>query len=423
MRIKIFFVALLATFFVFNTNSHAQKAAVITDTVLMNPGYTHEVYYSLTSGTKASVLRNQWDIAFRTAILSASIITNDGSGVVLYTYPKSDTSGWNALDTAGINNWKKLYNSGADWEMGAFNTHTKGQFDYGWGVYNVVTHNLTGDSIYVVKLRNGQFVKLIISGKASAQNKYTIKYANLDGQGEKQSVIDCAPFTSRNFLGYSISDSKVIDFETIDANSWDLLFTKYMYKYPDGTPYNVTGVLSNYNTGVNKFHPVAPDFRLWSAETMDSSRTAIGYDWKYLDNSFAYHIVDSLVYFVQDKSGNIHKLAFKEFSGSAKGRIVLEREAISAAGKNENKYFALQATVYPNPVQDFVNLIINPEKVSELHVSISDISGRQVFSAYYPVQPEMLNTIQIHSSGLPTGVYMFKAQAKDKVYFQKIVKH
>lgn len=422
MKKSAFFVALLATMIAVGFNAKAQKSTVITDTVLMNSGYSNEVYYSLTNGNKASVLRNQWDIAFRTAILSASIITNDGSGVVLYTYPKSDTSGWSSVDTSGLSSWKALYNSGSDWEMGAFNTNSKGQFDYGWGVYNVTTHNLTGDSIYILKLRNGQFQKLIISGKASSLNKYTIKYASLDGMSEKQSIIDCSPYTTRNFIGFSIPESKVVDFETIDANSWDLLFTKYTYKYPDGFPYTVTGVLSNYNTGVNKFHPVAPDFRLWSPETMDSSRTAIGFDWKYLDNSFMYHVVDSSVYFVQDKGGNIHKLVFKEFSGSSKGRIVFEKEKISAAGRDENSALKLEAAVYPNPVSDAINLLVNPSESEKLTVSILDISGRLLLQENFVVQPNVLTSIQVQAAQFPSGIYIFHVVAGQKTFIQKLIK-
>lgn len=422
MKKSAFFVALLATTLALNIQLQAQKSNIVTDTVLMNAGYANEVYYSMSSGTKASVLRNQWDIAFRTAILSASIITNDGSGVELYLYPKADTSGWKTVDTVGFSTWKKLYNSPKDWEMGAFNSNSRGQFDYGWGVYNVATHNLTGDSIYIVKLRNGQFQKLIISSKASSQNKYSIKYAALDGLGEKQSIIDCSSYTSRNFIGFSIPESKVVDYETVDAKTWDLLFTKYTYIYPDGTPYMVTGVLSNYNTGVNKFHPVALDYRLWSAETMDSSRTAIGHDWKFLDNSFVYHVVDSLVYFVQDRNGSIHKLVFKEFSGSSKGRIILEREKISAAGKFENPALSLDATVYPNPVNDIINLLINPSESGNVEISLVSMGGKEILRNSYSVQPEKLSTIQIAVSGIPSGVYVLKVIAGKRNFVQKVIK-
>ncbi|MEI6059833.1 MAG: T9SS type A sorting domain-containing protein [Bacteroidota bacterium] len=416
----IIFVALLATILAGVSPAMGQKTGLVTDTVMMNPGYSTEVYYNMASGTKASVLRNQWDIAFRTAIRSASIITNDGSGVVLYTYPKSDTSGWASVDTAGFKTWKPLYNSLTDREMGSFNTYSKGEFDYGWGVYNIVTHNLTGDSLYLVKLRNGLFCKLQIVTKASALNKYHIKYAALDGTGEQNVTIDCASHTAKNFIGYSFPDNQVVDFETADASTWDLLFTKYM-GLSGTTPYPVTGVLSNYNTGVVNYHPVPLDFRAWDASLMDSSRSAIGYNWKYIDASYVYHIVDSSVYFVQDKGGNIYKLIFKEFAGSTTGRIVLQKEMISAAGINEFEKSDLNAAIYPNPVNGVMNLVINPGASNSAFVSLHDLAGRSVFGKSFELQSEILSTLQIPVEGISPGIYVVSIQAGKNTINRKVI--
>ena len=76
------------------------QSAQVNDSVVMGPGYANEIYYSMSSGVISSHARNSWDIAFRSRIMSSSILTNDGTGVILYTYPKSDTSGWATLDTA-----------------------------------------------------------------------------------------------------------------------------------------------------------------------------------------------------------------------------------------------------------------------------------------------------------------------------------
>jgi len=76
------------------------------------------------------------------------------SGSQLYCYPTGDTSDWESVDTVGMNSWKVLYNSPENWEDGAFNRNATGHPDYGWGVYNTVTHNVTGDSIYVIKVGN-----------------------------------------------------------------------------------------------------------------------------------------------------------------------------------------------------------------------------------------------------------------------------
>ena len=36
---------------------------------------------------------------------------------------------------------------------GAFDTNQTGGFDYGWGVYNLQTHHIIGDSLFLIKSR------------------------------------------------------------------------------------------------------------------------------------------------------------------------------------------------------------------------------------------------------------------------------
>ncbi len=268
--------------------------------------------------------------------------------------------------------------------------------------------------------RSGLFCKLQIVTKASALNKYHIKYAALDGTGEQNVTIDCASHTAKNFIGYSFPDNQVVDFETADASTWDLLFTKYM-GLSGTTPYPVTGVLSNYNTGVVNYHPVPLDFRAWDASLMDSSRSAIGYNWKYIDASYVYHIVDSSVYFVQDKGGNIYKLIFKEFAGSTTGRIVLQKEMISAAGINEFEKSDLNAAIYPNPVNGVMNLVINPGASNSAFVSLHDLAGRSVFGKSFELQSEILSTLQIPVEGISPGIYVVSIQAGKNTINRKVI--
>ena len=416
---NLLFVALLAIIVVSSHPAVAQKSGLVNDTVTLGPGYANEVYYSMSSGTKATVARNQWDIAFRTPILSSSIITNDGSGVMLYTYPKADTAGWSNLDTTGISTLEPLYNSLKDWELGAFNTFSKGQFDYGWGLYNITTHNLTGDSLYVIKLRNGVYRKLWIVQKLSSLNKYNIRYAALDGTGDVTATIDCGLYTTHNFVGFSIADSKVVDFETTAATSWDLLFTKYM-GLSGTTPYPVTGVLSNDKVGVIKSHTVFLTYSQWDPALFNTAREVVGYDWKTFTGT-AYKIVDSLVYFVQDKSGNINRLIFKDFAGSSTGRIVLQKEKISVLGIDEITANKMNAVVYPNPVKDIANLVINPGNSSSVKVYVMDTRGRVVLNSTFKARENTLSTLQIALPQLADGIYLVVINTESGRITQKII--
>ena len=132
------------------------------------------------NGETLNTSNQDWDIAFSTASMSSTIRTNDGKTVELYTYQDGDTSAWNDINNSAINNLPKLmFNSDTSWEYGAFDINQVGGFDYGWGIYNLQTHHLIGDSLYLIKTINGNWKKLWIKSKILGE--YTILYADLDG--------------------------------------------------------------------------------------------------------------------------------------------------------------------------------------------------------------------------------------------------
>jgi hypothetical protein len=153
---------------------------------------------------------------------------------------------------------------------------------------------------------------------------------------------------------------------------------------------------------------------------MDVSRSAIGYDWKTFTGG-AYKVTDSLVYFVQDLSGIIHRLVFTKFAGSSTGKIVFKTELNSFTGVNEIEKTGFNASVYPNPVSKVMNLVINPGKSRLAAVTVLDISGRVVLNRKYELQAEDLSTLQIPVSELPSGIYMVKIQAGGNVIARKVI--
>lgn len=428
MKKSLLLFSALIALMVGNNAVLAQKSTPVTDTIYMGPGYVNEVYYSMSSGNQGAVNRKQWDIAFRTSRMSASILTNDASnnnalginGVELYTYDNADTSGWASFDTTGFYTLKNMVNSTTDWETGAFCQYQLGHPDYGWGRYNSATHDVVGDSLYVIKLRDGSFRKLWIMRKYSSLNQIEFRYANLDGSADTTVLLDCSPYSAKNFVGFSMTTGQIVDFEPAPATNWDLLFAKYMYTYPDGTLYPVTGVLSNYETKVNKFEHVAPDFRLFDLSAMDSTRSPIGWEWKYLDANFTYHVTDSLVHFIQDAGGDIYRLVFKEFVGSSTGRIVLEKELLSLAGIGEGTSSAFNMAVYPNPASVETNLVVNPGSVSQVAVRITDLGGKQIKNLNFSVLRNELNTLSIPVNNIPAGVYMITLISGNQLVTKKL---
>eukprot|EP01035_Chromulina_nebulosa_P015028 gene15028-19897_t len=139
-------------------------AQAVNDSVFLGAQYANQVWYSLANDEQGTSAKNNWDIAFEINSITSSILLNSANGNTLWVYPKSDITGWNAIDTTGITTWPKLYNSDLAWEMGAFNVNIDpfDAADLGWGVYNTSNHQVVGDSLYVIKLSNGAYKKLWI---------------------------------------------------------------------------------------------------------------------------------------------------------------------------------------------------------------------------------------------------------------------
>jgi hypothetical protein len=397
-------------------NSASAQFTMVSDSVVVGSNLENEVYYSMADGFVSTYPRDSWDIAFRTKTLTASIIINDGTGVELYTYPKSDTSGWATMDTAGFYTWKVMYNDPASWDDGAFNRYSYGEFDYGWGIYNLSTHNLTGDSLYVIKLRDGSLRKLWIQRKESAANKYDFKYAMMNGTGEHDVVLANGPYVSRDFVGYSLETNAVVDYQP-RRSSWDILFTKYIGLRPGGVLYPVLGVLSNDTTTASEtFQHVSPDFNNWWEGQWDSTRSAIGSDWKVFDGT-AYSIVDSLVYFVTDVNHDIYKLVFTAFD-RPNGKIVFKKGKVSSLGVNGNKVSPNGLAIYPNPANDRLNISIPPVTSGMTILTLNDLSGRTIRKEEVDANTTILTW---DVSALTSGIYVIQASSGSGTTVKKVV--
>jgi hypothetical protein len=409
---------LIAVSVVLSTNANGQAVA---DSIEMGDGYANDVYYSFENGEVLSTPRVSWDIAFHTPIFSATILTNDGGGVELYTYPDADTSGWNNLDTNGMAGWKIIYNSDTVWEDGAFNRNTTGHPDYGWGRYNPINHDVVGDSIYVLKGIDGQYRKVWIERKNSIGNTYYLRYANLDGTNEQKDTLNINPYTSKNFVYYTFSDGELIDREP-DTASWDILFTQYQAVYPTGDIVKVTGVLNNMKVYSNRFHPVGLDYIDWLAEPLDTARAPIGWDWKTFNfQTFTYDAVDSLVYFVQTWDRSVYKLYFTAFySGMAGGKAVFMKELISPASIEEILPAEGIMTISPNPARDHFRIQFEEDIDERVSYLLVDLSGRQLLNGETYVSGRQLE-LSLPEGPVTSGMHILFVQIGNKAFTSKLI--
>lgn len=389
------------------------QAQTVYNVSMGSPSYPNEVYFSLTNGEVKTVARNNWDIAFFSNAFSAGIITNDGANVGLWAYPNAGIEGWDSFDTANMQTWPKLYNNTEDWEEGSFNAFSKGHPDYGWGVYSMTSHNVVGDSLYLIKPLDGVFRKLQIVKKISGENKFIIRYAHVDGSNEHTDTLNVAPYTDRLFMAYSFTNG-IVDREPPKAD-WDLLFTRY-YALVMNTPYPVNGVLINNNIEVAKAHPVGPDFTDWSDLEFSSEKNIIGHTWKDINMAtFQWEMTDSLAYFIRKESGPMVKLVFTAFSGSSTGTTTFNLTTVSPAGLTENTLTGV--TIYPNPVVGDLNVRFE-QPLNNARLTLTDLSGRIVKQLFNVNTAE----VSLDTYGIAAGTYILNiADLRQQGNFKLIV--
>jgi hypothetical protein len=407
--LTFFFAALL----VFSSKSQPNYSI---DSTTMGASYAYDVYYSLSQGTAATVLRANWDLAFRAYPTSASILVNDGAGSSLWAYPNGNYSAWSTVDTAGISSWTVLYNSDSSWEEGAFNANSLGHPDYGWGSYNSVTHNVVGDSIFILKTFNGPFKKVAILSKQSLAMIYTFRIANLDGSGDTTVVLNAAPYNTKNFVYFDASTNAILDREPVSAD-WDILFSRYYAELNPDVFYPVVGVLHNYNVSSARYAMADSSSLYWDFPDFKDDRSNIGHTWKAINmTTFQWDIDDSLYFVIKDVSGNLYKLVFNSFTGTGTGKARFRKAMISGVGIDEGNPLSLNA--YPVPSDGELNIEI-PAEFRNAMIHVYDMSGRLVFMT----QAADSGVQRIDLGSLSSGVYSIRLFNDRKSLNSRIIRN
>lgn len=401
------------------------RAQIFTDTVHTGASYANQVWYSLSADEQGTAPKNNWDLAFSVSGFGSTIQINSVIGTMLWNYPKSAASGYASVDTSGLSTWMPRYNSDTSWALGAMGRYADpaNPSDLDWGVYNVTTHIVTGDSLYIIKLASGVYKKLLIENLSSGV--YHFKYANLDGTDAQTASIDKTAYTGKNFVYYSIQSNSIVDREPLSAN-WDLLFTQYTTFIP--TAYTVAGILANDGVQVAKCTDV-PDkttFTDHASATFISPINTIGYNWKSFTGS-GYSIKDSLVFFVKPLSGDIWKLILTGFSGSATGSTMFTKEKIYtyvptaiAGGTNSNA--GISMVLYPNPsVEQQVTVVYSIEDISlPVVISVTDMAGKVLLKEQVGAAVG-LQQYMLPSSLLLPGMYIVHITAGNSISQQQLV--
>ncbi|MCW3084369.1 MAG: hypothetical protein JWP12_1735 [Bacteroidetes bacterium] len=396
----------------------------ITDTVSLSAGYANQKWYSLANdeqGTAQS--KDNWDLGFEITGFSASIIANtQKASFMVYKTPFS-IGNFNTLDTAGIAGWPTVFNSDTTWSIGAFNKGiTSDPFDLGWGIYDMGTHFVNGDSCFVIKLSAASYKKFKIDNLGNGIYNFT--YANIDGSSLQTHALAKATYPNKNFGYYDLTNNTEIDREPATAN-WDLTFVKYTTFIPSA--YGVTGILSNKGLKVAEADnvPSVETYNNYSGATFNTPMNEIGYDWKSFNMSTgAYNVSHDTCYFIQTANGDIWKLRFTGFGGSANGDFMFGKTLLSTTGIEDVAGNTISKfSLYPNPVSNGeLHVLFSSEKeVNDVTLTIMDITGK-IISAQTMNLTAGFNTYSTSVDELSSGIYMIRLSAPGFTNVQKFVK-
>ncbi len=400
----------------------------LTETVSVGAGYVNQKWYSLQNGEVASQAKDNWDLAFEVTGYSSAIFANtQKNNFAVYRAPFS-IANYSSLDTSGINSWIPLYNSDTSWTVGAFNkgADPSNPMDLGWGVYDMNTHIVTGDSCYVIKLSANVYKKLKIESLSGGV--YAFEYADINGANSHAQTITKSVYSGKNFVYVDLTNSTVLDREPLSA-SWDLSFSKYtaILMMPSPSPYGVVGVQSNKGVSVAQVDDVVSPstYTNFGSGAFTTNITSIGHDWKTFDLATnSWKIVLDTLYFVSDKSGSIWKLRFLSFGGSSTGDFVFTKEKLQTAsvGLGETQVAPkLNVSVYPNPSSGSeVMLLLSADNESSVTIELRDARGSVVFSDYREIR-RGISSEHLTTQHLSAGVYFLRCHAGSYSSVQKLI--
>jgi hypothetical protein len=398
--------------------SLAQAQNPILDTAVLGPGYTNDVFYSMANGTVATVPGNNWHIALSVrgamppfnVMRSTTILANEGRGVSIF---KSNQTNWSTFDTTNYRTWPNPHNSDSTWDEGALNTNRSNDpFDFGWGVYDQSTHNLTGTAIFLVRITTGSgpnattsFKKLFIN-KLAYDTQWVYTFANLNNTDSNQVMFNKSAFQGKLFAYQNLNSNAPINREP--AQTWDVLFTRYgafVTAFGQTIFSATTGALTHPSVVTSRVQGVPNN--LAAAGSWSSKLTNIGTDWKNNPGPGQpnFTMKDSLVFFVRAANGREDRLIFTSLTTSATGIITFEKKQTQFATALNNQLAPLQVTAYPNPADNELHISL-PEPAN---VTIADVTGK-----IFLQQHTETNATTLNIGELPSGLYFVKVTTEQK---------
>jgi hypothetical protein len=146
----------------------------------------------------------------------------------------------------------------------------------------------------------------------------------------------------------------------------------------------------------------------------------IGSDWKSFDmGSFAWEVLDNMVFFVETQNSDVFRLVFTGFDGMSTGNINFDKELIYTQSIFHNEVQDFDMNVYPNPANDHININYSiPGYAANVEIIIYDLAGRIV------EKRNVLNqgsSILINDLTLTHGTYLLEMRSDKYAAREKLI--
>ena len=399
-------------------------------TVEMQPAYANQVYYKFATNTQTPVAAANWDLSFEKAagqMALGAIRVNDARIKIFQA--ASTEAGYATVDVTQEASWTELYNSNLTWSEGAFdNAVNNSPLAYGWGNYNPGNHHVEGVIVFVLKYTDNTYKKIFIDDYNPFNGNIEFKYASWDGaawSADQVKTVNPATDATHNFTHFSLTANDVAAVAPADAD-WDMVFRQYYSPVTAGgetVMYKVTGALQSplvtvaqvAETGNTAETPALPAASAYAADI-----NTIGDDWKAFSGG-AYVINPTNTYYIKHTDGNIYRMFFTAFSGTAAGTLAFNYKNVSSTAGMEG--FDKNAFgFYPNPSSDKNITIIydlQNSNATKNTVSIYSMTGAKVFET--ELAADGFNAKEISLSNLTPGMYIVTLESGKNTVSKKLV--
>lgn len=126
-----------------------------------------------------------------------------------------------------------------------------------------------------------------------------------------------------------------------------------------------------------------------------------------------------LVYHKDGEPGNTYQFGTLTPDGFAVVDVIYN-DVTNPVGLNENSSAVVNTNIYPNPVQNVMNIDYTLETAQKMTINLVDVLGKTVYTAEKSASAG-INNVKINVKGFAAGVYSLNTIIGNNIYSEKVI--